>query len=69
MTLHPSRILPLDDEHELVVVDDVRAWVTDRKGHRVSVTWTIAEDESLKDFTARCLQQGLRVVRFISPGD
>ncbi len=69
MPLPTSKIHRLDDEHELVVVDDTRAWVTDRKGARVSITWTRHPNESAEAFLVRATTHGHRVLAFISPGD
>jgi hypothetical protein len=69
MPLPTSKVHPLDDEHELVVVDDTRAWVTDRRGKRVSITWTRHPQESASAFLTRATEHGHRVLAYISPGN
>jgi hypothetical protein len=65
-----SKTTRLDSDHKLVIVEEQRAWVTDKwSGDRVSVTWTREPGETLEAFTARCFDQGRKVVLFTSPAN
>ena len=52
-------VISLDDRHNVVIVEDSRAWVLDTvDGVRVSITWVRQPDETAEDFIARVTRLG-----------